>query len=221
MNCKDAVERLMDLRGDASSDPILAGHVENCPSCGKEAVDIGRLFQVLRDAGEPSDAEAASLTRRVVARLGEEEERRNRWTLRPAWGIAAAAAVVVLIIWTAVPGGKSGPATQVSFQPASSGRPAGDPPRQPVENEGAETGGVLLALAEEPDRNGWSDEDIREARVTLAAADADLLARDMVDPADVYRVFALMSEEDKAGLLSALSERRSSLGNPGRVVMAS
>ena len=71
MNCKDAVEHLMDLRGDASGDPALAGHVENCPSCMKEAADIGRLFQVLRDAGEPSDAEAASLTRRVAARLGE------------------------------------------------------------------------------------------------------------------------------------------------------
>ncbi|MBI3392988.1 MAG: hypothetical protein HY039_07350 [Nitrospirae bacterium] len=233
MNCKDAVERLMDLgpRSELrtpnselrTQDPLLAAHIEACPACAKETEELARLFSVLRRAEGPTDAEAAVLARRVVTRLGEKKERRSPWALRPAWGIAAAAAAVVLIIvWTAIPGGKPGPATQVSFQPASSDRPAGGPPRQPVENEGAETGGVLLAFSDEPpDRNEWSDEEIREARVTLAAADADLLARDMVDPADVYRVFALMSEEDRAGLLSALSERKSSLGSPDRAVMSS
>ena len=230
MNCKDAVERLTELSPRSNvrtpnselrtQDPLLAAHVTACPACAKEAHDLARLFSILREADEPSNAEAAVLARRVVARLGEKEEQPSRWALRPAWGIAAAAAAIVLIIWTTIPGEKSGPASPVAFQPATPERPQAHPADRPATNKSGQENGMFLAFVEEPDSNEMSDEEIREARITLAAADADLLARDMVDPADVYRVFALMSEEERAGLLSALSERRSSLENPDRTVMA-
>lgn len=218
MNCKDAVERLVEsssrlrVQGSRSElrneDPALAAHIDACPACAKEAEDLARLSSVLREADEPSDAEAAVLARRIVARLGEKEEQKpSRWALQPAWGIAvAAAAAVVLIIWIAAPGGRPGPESPVAFHPA--------PPERPTANRSGHESGALLAFVGDADSNEMSDEDIREARITLASADADFLARDMVDPADVYRVFALLSEEDKAGLLSALSERRSSLQGP-------
>lgn len=232
MNCKDAVERLVEsssrfrVQGSRSElrneDPALAAHIEACPACAKEAEDLARLFAILQEAEEPSDAEAAVLARRIAARLGDKDEQTSRWTLRPAWGIAAAAAAaVVLIIWTTVPGGKSGPESQIAFQPAAPDQPQVHPADRPVTNKNGQENGMFLAFVEEPDSNEMSAEEIREARITLAAADADLLARDMVDPSDVYRVFALLSEEDRVGLLSALSERRSSLGNPDRALMAS
>jgi hypothetical protein len=101
-DCDSVQTELVRLACDESIRPseALETHLTMCPAC-RESLDASRDFvSSLREALEP-DTLSSELTRRIRAEVAHARARRSRvrlWTLRTAAGLAAAAAIALVVV---------------------------------------------------------------------------------------------------------------------------
>jgi len=101
MNCREWEERIaLYLGGDlpAAEAAEVERHIADCAGCQVFASGLRRSLELLREAhGQPlADAHFAAVRARVMAEIGR--GRARWWRVAVAWGLAAAAVVLVILL---------------------------------------------------------------------------------------------------------------------------